>query len=118
MPNPTRCLMAAVFFAAVVHAQPTSGSSENIQTYGLGAILTYVVSKDLGPALVKKIKGGRGQVTDLDKAGAVMGEKVGNLSKSFDEHVVEDRENFARVGDGIDELRRVQATTAQCVARI
>lgn len=113
MPKPTRCLVAAVFLAAVAHAQSTSGSSENIQTYGLGAILTYVISKDLGPLLIHRIKGGNAKrgMADLDKADAVMVEKVGNLVKSFDEHVIEDRTNFA-------DMREKQSEIANGVARI
>lgn len=123
MPTPTRCLVAAVFVAAVVHAQGiiTSRPSEDIQTYGLGALITYVVSKDIGPALIKRMRGSSHksqQVADLDKAGAVMEEKLSNLSESFESHVVEDRENFAGLRAGLDGQRLQMSKIAEGVARI
>lgn len=102
MPKLFRCAALLLSLAAGCRAQTATDSpTEIVHTYGFPTVLLYLLSKDVLPMTLRKLKGnGERKYQDfneLDKAGAVTRTDLQNLSKKFDEHTVEDRQAFADI---------------------
>lgn len=103
-----RCLTAMALLAVAAQAQPTSGvspSTDMLRDLGFPGILLYLASRDLGPIVMRKMRGPGGDRV----AAAVMDNSLKNLEEKFDDHVKEDRDNFELINRTLMEISKGQA---------
>jgi len=90
-----------------------------VQPFELPAVLTYLAARDWGPRIMRHLKGNGSQKTfDLDKDSAVMAEHVQNLVHRFEDHVTEDRENFAAINRTLVEIQKGQSRIEGILERL